>query len=152
MNPINVRWMIRRDLPEVIEIDKRSYLRPWDEEDFLRELRHRNTIGMVAEEGDWVSGFMIYELKNGRLDVLRLAVADDRRNQGIGAALIGKLKGKLSPNRRRMIRFDIPELDASIPACRFLVSHGFLSCLIRDASEDVYRFDYIHRFAGVPSC
>lgn len=152
MNPINIRWMIRRDLPEVIEIDMRSHLRPWAEEDFMRELRNRNTIGMVAEESGWVFGFMVYELKKGRIDVLRLAVADDRRRQGIGAALIAKLKGKLSPKRRHRIRIDLPELEASIAACRFLASHGFLAAILRDPDEDVYRFDYIHRFAGVPSC
>lgn len=152
MNPIKIRWMIRRDLPEVLDIEDASYFRPWKEEDFLRELRNRNTIGMVAEESGWVFGFVVYELRKGRIDVLRLAAADDRRRQGVGSALVEKLKGKLSPGRRRAIRIDLPELDASLDACRFLANRGFRSVILRDPDEDVYRFEYSHEFAGVPSC
>jgi ribosomal-protein-alanine N-acetyltransferase len=151
MSTIHVRWMIRRDLPEVLDIEDASCFRPWKEENFLRELRNRNTIGMVAEENGWISGFMVYELKKGHIDVLRLAASDDRRRQGVGSALVEKLKGKLSPGRRRAIRVDLPELDASLDACRFLAKRGFRSALVRDDEEDIYRFEYIHKFAGVPS-
>ena len=59
---VHIRWMIRRDMPEVLEIEQSSFEFPWTEEDFIRCLRQRNCIGMVAEYDEKVVGFMIYEL------------------------------------------------------------------------------------------
>ncbi len=54
--------MIRRDMPEVMRTERASFEYSWTEDDFLRCLRQRNCIGMVAEHGDSIIGFMIYEL------------------------------------------------------------------------------------------
>ena len=55
---VHIRWMIRRDMPEVLQAEQASFEFPWTEEDFLRCLRQRNCIGMVAEQGEKVVGFM----------------------------------------------------------------------------------------------
>ena len=57
---VHIRWMIRRDMPEVLQTETQSFEFAWTEEDFLRCLRQRNCIGMVAEQGEQVVGFMIY--------------------------------------------------------------------------------------------
>src|SRR5690606_11527131 len=54
---VHIRWMIRRDMPEVLQIEKASFEFPWYEDDFIRCLRQRNCIGMVAEQGERVVGF-----------------------------------------------------------------------------------------------
>ena len=46
---VHIRWMIRRDMPEVLDIENQAFEFPWTEEDFIRCLRQRNCIGMVAE-------------------------------------------------------------------------------------------------------
>ena len=66
----HIRWMIRRDMPEVLAIENLSFEFPWSEEDFIRCLRQRNCIGMVSEHEEQVVGFMIYELHRNRLHVL----------------------------------------------------------------------------------
>ncbi len=71
---VHIRWMIRRDMPEVLAIENRSFEFPWSDEDFIRCLRQRNCIGMVAEYDERVVGFMIYELHKNRLHVLNFAV------------------------------------------------------------------------------
>ena len=58
----HIRWMIRRDYAEVLAIEARGFEFPWCEDDFIRCLRQRNCIGMVAERDDRVAGFMVYEL------------------------------------------------------------------------------------------
>ena len=78
---VHIRWMIRRDMAEVLEIEQDGFEFPWIEEDFLRCLRQRNCIGMVAEHGERVVGFMIYELHKTRLHILNFAVASDVRRQ-----------------------------------------------------------------------
>src|SRR5204862_6467086 len=64
---VHIRWMIRRDMPEVLHTEQQSFEFAWTEEDFLRCLRQRNCIGMVAEHGEKVVGFMIYELHKAKL-------------------------------------------------------------------------------------
>ena len=81
---IHVRWMIRRDMPEVLRIEQEAFEFPWSDEDFTRCLRQRNCIGMVAEMADSVVAFMIYELHRAKLHVLNFAVARSHRRLGIG--------------------------------------------------------------------
>ncbi|MGL4463263.1 MAG: ribosomal-protein-alanine N-acetyltransferase RimI, partial [Planctomycetia bacterium] len=38
---VHIRWMIRRDMPEVLHIEQESYDFAWTEEDFLQCLRQR---------------------------------------------------------------------------------------------------------------
>ena len=71
---VHIRWMIRRDMPEVLQTEQESFEYSWTEEDFLRCLRQRNCIGMVAEQGEKVVGFMIYELHKNKLHILNFAV------------------------------------------------------------------------------
>jgi [ribosomal protein S18]-alanine N-acetyltransferase len=48
-NTVHVRWLIRRDMPAVLKIEDSSFEFPWREDDFIRALRQRNCIGMVAD-------------------------------------------------------------------------------------------------------
>ena len=45
----HIRWMIRRDMPDVLGIESNCFEFSWTEDDFIRCLRQRNCIGMVAE-------------------------------------------------------------------------------------------------------
>jgi len=100
---VHIRWMIRRDMPEVLDIEGESFEFPWLEDDFIRCLRQRNCIGMVAEHDDRVVGFMIYELHKTRLHILNFAVGDSFRQQGVGRQMASKLISKLSQQRRYRI-------------------------------------------------
>src|SRR5262245_54857976 len=84
---VHIRWMIRRDMPDVMVTERASFEYAWTEDDFLRCLRQRNCIGMVAERGDSVIGFMIYELHRTRLHLLNFAVHPAVRRTGIGAMM-----------------------------------------------------------------
>src|SRR5207253_7769626 len=89
--PVHIRWMIRRDMPHVLAIEQESFEFPWSEEDFIRCLRQRNCIGMVAEVEDKIVGFMVYELHKTRLHLLNFAVAGLWQRRGIGTQMAGKL-------------------------------------------------------------
>src|SRR4026208_605858 len=96
---VHIRWMIRRDMDDVLAIEQEGFEFPWSEEDFIRCLRQRNCIGMVAEYDDKVVGFMIYELHKSRLHILNFAVAAAYRRRGVGSQMIAKLVAKLSNQR-----------------------------------------------------
>lgn len=137
---VHIRWMIRRDMKEVIAIDSSVGLE-WSEEDFIRCLRQRNCIGMVAEIDDKVAGHMIYELHKSRLHVLNFGVAVEHQAKTIGTQMIDKLKGKLSNERRREITFYVHE--ANIGAQLFLSRLGFFAS---EVDESDYKF--VFRFGG----
>src|SRR5512142_3043713 len=92
---VHVRWMIRRDMPEVLGIEHASFEYPWCEEEVLRVLRQRNCIGMVAEQGERIVGYMICELHRNRIHVLDFATHPDFRRHGVGRQMVAKLVSKL---------------------------------------------------------
>src|SRR3954451_12823828 len=98
--PVHIRWMIRRDMPSVLAIEQECFEFPWFEEDFIRCLRQRNCIGMVAETSERIVGFMVYELHKHKLHVLNFAVHASHRRRGVGSQMAKKLMGKLSTDRR----------------------------------------------------
>lgn len=144
---VHIRWMIRRDRPEVLGIERESFEFPWFEEDFIRCLRQRNCIGMVAEHAEHVVGFMIYELHKTRLHILNFAVSASLRHRSVGTQMIEKLVGKLSSQRRTAIRLEVRE--ANLAAQLFFKSQGFqatnvLHDFYEDSTEDAYVMQYDH--------
>jgi ribosomal-protein-alanine N-acetyltransferase len=142
---IHIRWMIRRDMPEVLHTEQESFDYSWTEEDFLRCLRQRNCIGMVAECGEKVVGFMIYELHKNKLHILNFAVHPAARRQGIGGQMVAKLIGKLSSHRRTKITLAVRETNLSAQV--FFRSQDFKAVKVlrnyyEDSGEDAYLMQY----------
>jgi ribosomal-protein-alanine N-acetyltransferase len=142
---VRIRWMIRRNMPEVLDIERESFEYAWTEEEFLCCLRHDNCIGMVSESLDKISGFMIYELLKGELHVLNFCVAPWMRRQNVGRQMVEKLVAKLSQQRRQVISLEVREsnLDAQL----FFRSVGFMATGVNrafydDTDEDAFRFEY----------
>jgi ribosomal-protein-alanine N-acetyltransferase len=146
---VHIRWMIRRDMPEVLDIESGSFEFPWLEEDFIRCLRQRNCIGMVAEHDDRVVGFMIYELNKTRLQVLNFATAADYRRRGVGSQMAAKLIGKLSAGRRTRVTLEVRETN--LPAQLFFRANGFRAVsVLRDYYEDTPEDAYVMQFRFRP--
>lgn len=143
---IHVRWMIRRDMVEVLEIEQEAFEFPWSDEDFTRCMRQRNCIGMVAEMADSVVAFMIYELHRSRLHVLNFAVRRSHRRLGIGTQMMEKLVGKLTPERRNRIVLEVRERN--LPAQLFFRTLGYraisvLKDFYQDTTEDAYLMQFV---------
>ncbi len=146
---VHIRWMIRRDMPEVLQTEQESFEYSWTEEDFLRCLRQRNCIGMVAEQGEKVIGFMIYELHKSKLHIMNFAVLPAYRRFGVGGQMAAKLISKLSSHRRTRITLAVRETNLS--AQLFYRAQGFramrvLRSFYEDSGEDAFLMQY--SFAG----
>jgi ribosomal-protein-alanine N-acetyltransferase len=142
---VNIRWLIRRDMPEVVAIEERGFEFPWSEEDFMRCLRQRNCIGMVAEHDERIVGFMIYELHRSRLHVLNFAVRTEFRRRGVGTQMLRRLAAKLSQQRRDRILLEVRETN--LPAQLFFRANGFRAIsLLRDYYEDSPEDAYLMQF------
>jgi len=138
---VHVRWMIRRDMLEVLAIEKEAFEFPWSDDDFARCLRQRNCIGMVAEMSDSIVAFTVYELHRSRLHVLNFAVLRSHRRLGVGMQMMAKLTAKLAPDRRNRIVLEVRETN--LPAQLFFRSLGFRAVSVlrdfyQDSAEDAY--------------
>ncbi len=146
LNKVHIRWMIRRDMPEVLQIEQSSFEYPWLEKDFIRRLRQRNCIGNVAELGEKIVGFMVYELQKPKLHIINFAVHAEHRRCGIGTSMAEKLVKNLHIPYRTEIYLEIRETNlnsqlffrsVSFRATRVL--HKFYNDTDEDAFMMVYR-------------
>lgn len=140
-----VRWMVRRDMPEVLEIEKSCFEIPWDKDDFRGFLDTRNCIGMIAEHEDRVAGFMTYEILKSKFYLHSIAVHPGCRRQGIGSEMVLKLIGKLGTHGRNRIEAGVRETNLS--ALMFLRANGFRAAqIIKDCypgtNDDMYLMRY----------
>lgn len=147
----DVRWMIRRDVEEVLAVEHGCFACPWDEENVMEVLRQRNNIGMVAECGGRVCGYMIYSLRKESLYILKFAVGPQFQRQGIGTQMAWKLIDKLAVGRRQEIILLCPERN--LAAQKFFSRMGFDATWVErnyyeDTGEDAYRFLYRLREMG----
>lgn len=142
---VHIRWMIRRDMPSVLAIESQSFEFPWTEEEFIRCLRQRDCIGMVAERNEEVAGFMIYELHKTRIHILSFAVAPSLRRQSVGSAMVDKLISKLAYQRRNRIVLEVRETN--LAAQLFFRQLGFratgvLKSFYEDTPEDAFLMQF----------
>lgn len=142
---VQIRWMIRRDMPSVLAIEEESFEFPWSEEEFIRVLRQRECIGMVAEVGEEIAGFMIYELHKNRIHILSFAVHPYFRRERVGTVMVEKLVSKLTYQRRERIVLDVREKN--VTAQLFFRQLGFravriLKSYYDDTDEDAYLMEY----------
>lgn len=142
---VHIRWLIRRDLQAVLDIESASFEYPWTEEEFINCLRQRDCIGMVAECAEQVVGFMIYELQPTSIHVLSFAVHPEFRRKSVGSALMDKLFSKLAYQRRSRIQLEVRETNLS--AQLFLKQLGFratgvLRSFYEDSTEDAFLMQF----------
>jgi len=140
---IETRWMVRRDMSEVLEVESKSFDIPWRAEDFLHVLRQRNCNGTVATVNGDVVGFMVHSLQKTSYEVLNFAVHPDWRGKGVGRRLIERLAGKLSESRRTEITLEVRETN--LGAQLFFRDMGFKATAVLRGhfnGEDAYRMRY----------
>lgn len=146
---VQVRWMIRRDMPEVLDIERSAFEFPWCEEDYLGCLRQRNCIGMIAENRKGqVIGAMIYELLKRELHVLNFVVHPLEQRSGVGRAMAEKVINKLCQQRRQVVTCEVRETN--LGAQLFWKAMGFeatdvLRSHYEETDESAYRFEYVIR-------
>lgn len=101
---IHTRWLIKRDLVEVLAVDAETG-RTWTEEKLLRHLRQHNCVGMVAELSskrgeEYIGGFFLYAVQRRALKLLAFATLPGERAEEVASAMFAKLLYKLDSHRR----------------------------------------------------
>lgn len=144
MNPV-LRWLIGRDMPEVLGIEARAFPNAWTRDDFSACLKQRNCIGLVAEVNHQVTGYVVYEIHKSELHILNLAVDPEWHRHGIGTAMLQRVKDKLSQQRRSRLLLTVRETN--LAAQKFFRRQGMYATEIvcghfDDSDEDGYVMEY----------
>lgn len=152
---ILIRHYVRRDLPEMLHIEARSFRLPWSERDFVIVQRERTCWTIVAEDGNAIVGYAVYVTYPENIEIVNLAVDPMARRMGVGTALVEHVAGKLSTCRRQSLVV-VPS-ERNLVAHLFLRDRGFKATGVerlpfgpREESyrEDGYRFEYRAKEAG----
>lgn len=145
-NPIRIRWLIRRDLDRVLQIERASFAAPWNIGDFYAVLKHRTVTGIAAEaeSSGLVVGYAVYDMRPDRIELINLAVAPDYRLRWIGKQLVRWLIDRLQ-GRRNLIRARVSERN--LGAQLFFRYQGFVATGIErepygEPDHDAYVMDF----------
>lgn len=121
---LTLSWMIYRDVPDVVQMDRECFpWGPWEEADYLRLVRKCNAIGLVFQYREVLVASVMYKLRRRAIQLLRLAVDPDYQRQGIGKAIIERLLSKASAPPRNKIAGWVHERN--LPAQLFFRAVGF---------------------------
>lgn len=144
--PVQMRYLVRSDLPSIMAIERASFEFPWCEKDFVDQLRPRNVIAQIAETGgNRMTGFVIYELLKNRIQILNFAVDPIDRRRGVGRQMLKHLQANLSTQCNTRILTEVRETN--LIAQLFLRSIGYravstLHDYYEETKEDAYLFQY----------
>ncbi len=147
---VHIRFMIRRDMDRVLEIDNASHEPGWTEKDFMAALRQRNYVGRVAEYNGnderlhgKVAGLIVYELEKKKIHVINIAVAPDFRRQGVASQIIDNLKRSIGGTRSQIYA---NVLDTNFAAQKFYQKQGFSATGVDrnffDGDRDAYLMSF----------
>jgi len=86
-----VRRLAYSDLPGVISIERRSFPAPWSLAMFVLELSKPSGICLAATQDDELAGYLVCSRYDRVWHLMNVAVAPERRRQGIATRLIERL-------------------------------------------------------------
>jgi len=142
---LTFRPMNKRDLHQVMDIEKKNFEFPWSKKDFLICFEDASTFKIiVVEKNELIVAYMVYELHRNYRRIINFTVAPESREHGIGSELIWRFKKMLKKNRPRII---LEVRERNLPAQRFLKKHGFRATeLIPDHYEGADESAYVMEF------
>lgn len=118
-----IRWLIRRDLPQVLEICRENHS-DLDEDTITSLLRKRYYIGLVDERYDNIVGFTIYYLDKESYVIYYMLC----RREFLINRMIRKFRRKLSSQRNsiQFIMRDNYEIASQLKNLGFRFENGIM--------------------------
>lgn len=136
---VHIEWFdFANDAKKVMEIERVSYCNPMSFEKFRDLCCNRNTIVMNAIHRGVIVGYVMYSLHADRVQILNLTVASGYRRQGVGRALLAKVKNKLNATRTRL---EMIVHNAELRAQFFLRGCG-MTCIRENDQTNEMLFSY----------
>jgi ribosomal-protein-alanine N-acetyltransferase len=127
-----LRRMTRRDLPEVLGIERRAFSNPWPPSTFEGEIQNQGLsfpIVVVDEGTGRIAGYVIYWIIRDEAQINNVAVHPDYRRRRVGETMLREILAAL---RTESVEFISLEVRAENAAARALYEKlGFKQIGIR---------------------
>lgn len=137
--------MIRRDLDCVADVQFNSVGDVIDRSTLLSWLREGSVIGVVAEIGNAIVGYAIYDIGRTYIDVRHLRVHEAFAGHGIGRSLVDFMARRLV-GKRKALRVVVG--DDRLDAHLFLRACGFVATrVVKGVFDDEYCFELYKQHA-----
>ncbi|HET6878678.1 MAG TPA: GNAT family N-acetyltransferase [Pirellulales bacterium] len=137
-----VRPLARRDLADVLAIERACYCDPWSESDFDRILRSPRSFALAAEDRGELCGYLIGEREGGRVQLWNLCVDHRARRRGVATRLLRRVARQLRQGQRLMTIVS----ERNLPAQLFYRAQEFRAVSILrffwSPTDDAYLFEY----------
>lgn len=136
---LKLRYMTRRDIPRVMDIEERCFTSPWDDGCFLGELGGPLSHCMVLCDDELVVGYAVYRIVLDETHLLNIAVDPERRKAGLGRMLMNHLLAHSQEEAASIIWLEVR--PSNRPARTMYESFGFQQvdvrrCYYTDSGED----------------
>ncbi|MFI5397484.1 MAG: ribosomal protein S18-alanine N-acetyltransferase [Candidatus Binatia bacterium] len=124
--------MTAADLDEVLEIERRSFPEPWSRGLFLHELKvpfSRSILARADDEPHELLGYVCRWLVGDEIQILNIAVHPERRQHGIGRALVALVLQEAETQRTRTVTLEVRRGNTA--ALALYQSFGFTESGVR---------------------
>lgn len=133
---INIRVMIQEDKPGIMRILRHTpEFKPYEVvvaeeviDSYLGDPSSSGFYTLLAEAGSTVVGYICYgptPLTEGTWDIYWMAVAADKRGQGIGSALIEAAEGKIRKKQGRLAIIETSSTPIYANTRHFYTRHSY---------------------------
>jgi ribosomal-protein-alanine N-acetyltransferase len=121
--PFRIRPTSAADGPRIAALEQAIFPDPWSAEGIAEVLRTPTCLGLAAEVGGVVVGYVLARRIADTAEVLNLAVEPDRRRAGLGGTLLDRAMAVLREAGAREVFLEVRVSNAA--ARRLYESRGF---------------------------
>ena len=89
-----IREMTLKDIPQAVEIETQCFSLPWSEKSFQDSITREDTLFLVCEEQDIITGYIGMYISFDEGSITNVAVSQNYRKKGYGEALVFAAKEK----------------------------------------------------------
>ena len=137
------------DLDVLLAVEVRSYLDPWTPESFRGELEEPTSQTWIAFVGAEAVGHITWRTVPDGLELLNVAVTPERRQEGIGRALMARILSSARDSAAPTIFLDVRASNSA--ALALYRAHGFRETGRRPAYYKVGREDAVLMRLDLPA-
>jgi ribosomal protein S18 acetylase RimI-like enzyme len=125
LKPLRIRSFSARDFPVLLDLDQRCFepAIAYDAEEMAWYLSDPDSLTLIAECGDRISGFLVASVNKKRATLITLDVDSSQRRRGVGSALIRTSEPEL--RRRGALVYELQVDVANTSAIAFYEHHCF---------------------------
>jgi [ribosomal protein S18]-alanine N-acetyltransferase len=145
---VRIRWMVHRDLNQVLKIERASYSPDWRwPADAFEAPELNRQVNLVATLDNQVAGYIVYLCRAASIEIMNLTVSPQHRRRGIASQLLRRVLSKVKSKHGAIIETIVRE--SSLPVQLLLQDHGFFAQeILQDyygelSDEDAYRMEYV---------